>query len=351
MARLQLSHRHIVRMGSALRRASSILRWAGLVAFALLIVQLLLIPKARIVTLEARTEGVTLEFRGERQEWKVTGAGLCKPGQPAPCLPVPIDTLRWQDGTRIEMTRPPGLGLVILETQNDQMSDLPKGTRLEFDDAEFRDNGQQIFRGIATLGTQPGSGRKGYLWSASYKFFERDTFAIFTGSSSAPVGEGQLTQGDEISVVCVSRSGGCGEPREQSQMLVLGHVVLGSDSSSRPGFDIALTSAKGDVALRVSRYGVGDVGEEQDEIRSNDAEGWWPFGWSSEANGLLEIRPSWVDTVLTNPTFLALTVLLTFSASLLQTAILPGPPEKKPKAGGKYKVPRRKPPARVIRRR
>ena len=351
MVRIQLSHRLIARLGSALRRASSILRWAGLVAFALLAVQLLLIPKARIATLEARTEGITLEFRGERQEWKVTGAGLCKPGQPAPCLPLPIDTLRWQDGTRIEMTRPPGLGLVILETQNDQMSDLPKGTRLEFDDAEFRDNGQQIFRGIATLGTQPGSGRKGYLWSASYKFFERDTFAIFTGSSSAPVREGQLTQGDEVSVVCVSRAEGCDDPQEESQMLVLGHVVLGSDRGPRPGFDIALTSAKGDVALRVSRYGVGDVGGNRDAIQTTDTEGWWPFGWSSEANGLLEIRPSWVDTVLTNPTFLALTVLLPFFAGLLQTAILPGPSNKKSSTEGRYKAPRRKPSARVKRRR
>lgn len=320
MARPKLSPQRISRLGPAIRELSQPLRILSLILFLLWLIPILILPTVRIATLEARTQGMMLEFQGGNQKWQIEGATLCRPLEAAPCPLAPLDVLAWPDGTQVEITRPPGVGKLIMTILSDGITGLPKDSRIEFDDAAFRDNGQQYFRGFVSLGAEPGSARRGYLWESDYRFLSRDVFSAFWGSSAVPIREGDLVQGDRVSVICTRASidGQCDIDAgdKAGRMMVFGHVVLELSTDEKPGFDVVATSGRGDIALRVDRFGVGST---SDAGPKTGITGWWPFASASPATSSLIIRPNVVDMILTSPTLLAASLILTLLAGWTQS--------------------------------
>lgn len=314
-----------------LRAVGMALKLAGVLILVFFLSSLLLFPTKRIVTLEAIAEGIEIEFLGPDHPWSIEGALLCAPGQTGRSCADTRDTISWPDGARIALTWPPGTDMLQITILED-LPGLSAQSRFEIPAEAFRRNGQLVFRGYAVIGAEPGSGREGYLREGRYRFFERDSLALRVGRGADIVREGELVRGDRVVVTCMTggKDAGCAtEPDPDSadegprtgRMLVFGHVVLESHSAGS-GIAIALTSTQGDVALRIERYGLGPSPVPSVERTGLAA----LFGPAGAGRGeYLTIRPNFVDVIIASPSFVAITLIVSFIAAIIQP-MLPATP-------------------------
>lgn len=315
---------------SPLRRVS-LLRGItfGLLALGPLLLLAFLVPlwvatPERIVTLSAETQKLTIVFTSTAQSWTVGGARLCGPG--ADCAvgeSFGHDLIDWRACDSVEIERSEATGGVIIRPSFPLLPGGGTDTALFLDDARFRSNGVQAFTGYVRIGDDVQSGRSTQLLSGDYTFYERDTLSwLLRRWNADAIQSGSLRHGDEVSVVrragLLARLDRFRNPGEQAaetdcpatadeplaarsvRQEVFGHVAPPPDREGNPGLLATVTSTSGNVALNVLRRGLDEP---------------------------LTLRPDWIDVVIASPAFLALTLILTYLASVLQAFVPSGAPK------------------------
>jgi len=157
--------------------------------------------------------------------------------------------------------------------------------------ADWGTTGALAFDGAVRIGEVPGSGSRTYLYSG--RFEAREKLPWQSGTDVVKAGE--FARGEAVSVW--SRSDGDGlclspgeraSPRDPCEAVVFGHMTLSGDDNNR--LHVMAVSRAGSPELRVSYAG----------------------GIEPRA-----IRPTWIDSVLTNPALLAVALVM----SLITSAI------------------------------
>ena len=297
------SHVQAIRRIGPLGALSTGLLALGLAFFIIFLVTTAILPPERTVTVEARTWKAAIVFSGDTTGWTLVGAKQCRPNGPCPpdcagpdpCGMPTAQGLRWPTGASAELVlRDDG---VVVTAQDVKAIGLPEGSRFFFPSQAFATLGVQAFTGTLSLGEIPRSGRREHLSAGRYEFRQRSFIASKLGRKSDIVLAGTLTPGDLV-VPCILGDwrSGCrlAAGRPVSQVTMSGIIALSTDPD-QPGLVVTATSRLDDVALFIAGFGRASP-EEESRL----------------------IRPDWVDAVIASPTFLAVTLILTYLASILQ---------------------------------
>lgn len=290
----------------------------GLLALGALLLLAFLVPlwfatPTRIVTISAETQKMKIVFLGTGQSWTMDGARLCEPGQVCAAAEVfSYGRIDWRPCDSVEIERSDAIGGVLV-SPSFPVDGGETVTPLFLDDAQFRINGVQAFKGHVQVGEDVQSGRSSQLLWGDYTFYERDALSwILRRWNPDDVQSGTLRHGDQLSVIrrpgplaslnpfdyseaqavgadCPLDEGRLPSPWNRQE--VFGHVALPLSPEENPGLLATLTSASGNVAVQVLRRGFREP---------------------------LILRPDWIDVVIASPAFLAVTAILTYLASILQ---------------------------------
>ena len=181
----------------------------------------------------------------------------------------------WAAGTRaaIQATPQGGLRIVVQDSRN---RDLPEGTMILIDEADWQGTGALAFQGQTVVGDSIGSGARHYLDSGAWEARQQTWLSWVLGGRARTVLEGDLVRGVQAQVL-----------EGDDPALVDGYLTPGSGTF----FRFFVASSPGDTSLEVRYFG---------------------------AIGSSRLRPSWIDSAITSSVLIAVITVLGLFATLLQ---------------------------------
>lgn len=267
----------------------------SMIAFVLSVVflVLLLFGSSRSFLVEARTNGLQIEFSEGINAWHLPNAILCLPLEfpsfpPDPDCgiaakadgPAEEQLVTWTDGTVIEVNAERGGGLRI-EALNGNTTALPVNAVYILSNDAWHMAGALTFRAYATLGQDMTDGSRHHLRDGRWEAREAGWVTSLLRSVTEVVKTGELSTGAKVTVIVD------GEPA-----LSYGHITPGDRSSDgNPGLNVTMISQLGDTALSVRHFGLRDP---------------------------VIIRPDWIDIAISSPLLLAMAAIFSVLASVGQ---------------------------------
>jgi hypothetical protein len=286
----------------------------------------------RTLLIDARTNSVQVEFKGDSNAWPVDGALVCTPlARPdlradrgdAVCdarlfgAPTPgVGFVTWGDGGSADISMDKtGTELVIRVLRS---SSHVAETRILVPLAEWRRVGAFGWIGHVTVGRQATSGEAGLLVQGTFEAREVLSFLPESLRTTEVVKTGVMRSGEKVSLVARQdcpwwstrprgepESATCREGTGDQQgsgtvhlpVTAFGHVTLDSgaaDDGAVNGFRVVALTAPGKTALSIAFAG---------------------------ADRPVLIRPNWIDRLTTSPVVSALATALTVAVALVSLAI------------------------------
>jgi hypothetical protein len=247
--------------------------------------QLGLIERSYVV--QARVTAARVVFAGNQNIWRLADSTLCEAtttsllDHVAESRPTcgafhkeavgKIHTIEWPNGSEAVLSMGPDRCLRIASAGKKVEALPPPDSFLLVCRDGWRQSGALVFVGSAILGETMASGQRNFLIDGRYEVRERGIPTSWFINRSHLADEGQLMRGERVEFVS-----------DRSRNAVYGHITP-SENDDDSGFHAVMISSGGASELEVSFFGRGEP---------------------------VRIRPSWIESLGTNPILIALMAVI-----------------------------------------
>ncbi len=254
--------------------------------------------RKRTFSMVATTLGGEIMFNGQQNDWHFSEVIQCslranpdfratdKP-QASPCDGAMFNVqylsdkvVPWKNSDQIEFSSNSSNGLQI-RVKSDTVPGMPPGSLFIIPQTAWADHGAFAFQGTVQLGGKMATGSRGYLLSGHWEALQTGMATSLVRDITDVVKSGTLVRGSTVDFI---KPGG--------DVITYGHLT--PPDASTAGIEVAVLTEKAPIALRVSYYGLHEPAI---------------------------FKPDWIDTISSSTMLVALVVLLSLIAGIVELSL------------------------------